>query len=446
MDTPICDFIRQYAESKPARFHMPGHKGRPILGCEPLDLTEIDGADNLYGARGIIAESEANAGRLFGCPTFYSAQGSSLAIQAMLYLAVTLRKPSGKRPVLLAGRNAHKTLIHTAALLDIDVRWLYPKAAETYQSCTVTPADAEAAIMQTEEQPCALFLTSPDYLGNVTDVSGVADVCRRYSVPLLVDNAHGAYLKFLSPSRHPIDQGADMCCDSAHKTLPVLTGGAYLHISPAASPLYAEKAREAMALFGSTSPSYLILQSLDRANVYLETYPETLSVLTKKTADLKEALAAYGYQLPGSEPMKLTVAAKNFGYTGNELAAFLKTANLICEYHDPDYMVCMLTPDNTEDEIKQLYTVLTSLPRRTPLDNCLPSYQIPRQVLSPRTACLSPSERLPAKKCEGRILASAAVSCPPAVPIVMCGEEIDKNAVALFKYYGIDSCSVVKNS
>ena len=102
-----------------------------------------------------------------------------------------------------------------------------------------------------------MYVTSPDYLGGMQDVAALAEVCHRYGTLLAVDNAHGAYLRFLRPSRHPLDLGADLCCDSAHKTLSVLTGGAYLHIARTAPTSLAENAKEALALFGSTSPSYL---------------------------------------------------------------------------------------------------------------------------------------------------------------------------------------------
>ena len=231
MDTPICDFVRNYAEGNGLRLHMPGHKGHPFLGIEHLDITEIDGADSLYEADGIIRQSEENAGALFGCPTFYSTEGSSQCIRAMLYLAVLHASKQGRSPLVLAARNVHKAFLSAAALLDLDVEWLYADQTASYLSCHVTPDDVDQTLCAMVEKPAAVYLTSPDYLGNVADIEGIAAVCRRHGTLLLVDNAHGAYLRFLSTSQHPMDLGADLCCDSAHKTLPVLTGGAYLHIA-----------------------------------------------------------------------------------------------------------------------------------------------------------------------------------------------------------------------
>ena len=285
MNTPVVDFVRRYAQQRTTRMHMPGHKGRGPLGCEELDITEIAGADELYEAEGIIAQSEANATQLFGTArTYYSTEGSSQCIRAMLHLALQMRPAKAGRPVLLAARNAHKALLYAAALLDFDIQWLWPApdAAGTLCTCPVEPEALTSALDELSAEgrtPFGVYLTSPDYLGFVQDVAGLSAVCHAHGLPLLVDNAHGAYLHFLKEgSRHPIQLGADLCCDSAHKTLPVLTGGAYLHLGPS---VQADEAavRNALALFGSTSPSYLILQSLDAANAVLaDSFREKLDI------------------------------------------------------------------------------------------------------------------------------------------------------------------------
>ena len=436
MNTPVCDFVRSYAAKSPVRLHMPGHKGKAALGCETLDITEIDGAGNLYAPDGIIAESEANASRLFGCPTYYSAEGSSLCIRAMLFLA---RQITGCSAVL-AARNAHKAFLSAAALLDLDVRWLHPQPDEAYQSCTVTPEAVKDALRTV--RPAAVYLTSPDYLGNFADVAAIAQICREHGVLLLVDNAHGAYLHFLPKPRHPADLGADMCCDSAHKTLPVLTGGAYLHVS-ARLGLPPRQVKDALALFGSSSPSYLILQSLDQANDSLESYAGRLAAFLPRVQALKKTLSDHGYTLCGGEPLKLTVRAKPFGYTGDALADLLMQDNIFCELHDPDHLVCMLAPEN-EADLPHLQNVLLRIPRRDPLTDAPPAYRALQQVASVREACLAPQEYLPVERCVGRIAAGVAVNCPPAVPIVLCGERVDADAAKRLLYYGVQTCAVLK--
>lgn len=438
MDTPICDFARKYAESETLRLHMPGHKGKGILGMEALDITEIDGADSLYEASGIIRQSEENASNVFSCPTFYSTEGSSQCIRAMLHLAVLYAKGQGKRPVIAAGRNAHKTFLSGAALLDLDVRWLYPKEGGSYLSCDLTAEELDAALEQ--EKPTAVYLTSPDYLGNVADIAGIAEVVHKHGALLLVDNAHGAYLKFLAPSRHPMDWGADICCDSAHKTLPVLTGGAYLHCTPE----FRDWAKNALALFGSTSPSYLILQSLDGANPILASLADRLREFVPCVAAVREKLTAHGFVLYGQEPLKITIAAKPYGYTGSELAQLLQKQNIVSEFADPDFLVLMLSPEIGQAGLDTLERALLSVPRKAPILENPPVFQPGQRVCSPREAMLSPMETVPVEESEGRVLAAATVGCPPAVPIVVSGERIDTHAVRCFRYYGISHCSVIK--
>ncbi len=229
MNTPIVDFVREYAQSGTARLHMPGHKGVSFLGCEPFDITEIAGADDLFHAEGVIRESEQNAAALFSAgATFYSTEGATLPIKAMLALAVQNAPKNGARPRMLAARNAHKSFLYGCALLDIDVDWLYGEGGHLCE-CSVSAKTLEQALRAAEAPYCAVFVTSPDYLGNMLDIAALAAVCRAHNVPLLVDNAHGAYLAFSRPVCHPITLGATMCADSAHKTLPALTGTAYLH-------------------------------------------------------------------------------------------------------------------------------------------------------------------------------------------------------------------------
>lgn len=443
MKTPICDFVREYAASNAMRLHMPGHKGVGPLGIEAYDITEIDGADVLYKSHGIIRESEENAAALFGSTrTVYSTEGSSLSIRAMLYLACLWAKENGKHPHILAGRNAHAVFMYAAAMLDFDVTWLYPED-NIFSFASVEQTEKALAAM--DEPPTALYVTSPDYLGNFANITDLAKICKKYGVLLLVDNAHGAYTRFLFETCHPINLGADMCADSAHKTLPVLTGGAYLHVSKNAPTLFAENAERAMALFASTSPSYLILQSLDAANAYLsDGYIAKITRFEDAMGDLCDALEKAGYMTVGSEPLKLTLAPKSYGYTGVELAETLKKSGIVCEFYDADYTVMMFTPETGESVLQSVRRVLSDIPKRTPSNVCTPTFARAECAMSIREAMLAPSEVVSVRDARGRVLADAGVSCPPAIPIVMCGEVIGQEQIRLFEYYGIDTVRVVK--
>lgn len=422
---------------------MPGHKGKKLLGFEDYDITEIDGADVLYHSDGIILESEKNASLLFSSHTFYSAEGSSLCIRAMLFLAMSKNNSSNK-PYILAARNVHKTFVTALALLDLDVKWLYSKDSISYHSCHITKEMVEEELKNSKELPLAVYLTSPDYLGYIADIKGISSVCRKYNILLLVDNAHGAYLKFLNPSLHPIDLGADMCCDSAHKTLPAVTGAAYLHISNNIDGYYSLHAKEALALFASTSPSYLILQSLDYANLYLDNNKDIYNSFCCKLHNIKEELINNGYTIIGDEDIKITIDARKYGYTGNEINDYLLENNIASEFHDNDYIVLMMTPENTDVELNKMKEALLKLNKKEELKriNFIPT--IKEASMSIREATFSLRERVKVEDSLGRILADTTVSCPPAIPIVVSGERIDSKDIEMFKYYGIEECTIVK--
>ncbi len=440
MTTPIADFVRTYAASGTSRLHMPGHKGSSFLGCEPLDITEISGADSLYEADGIIRESEENAAGLFGSArTFFVTEGSSQCIRAMLALAVWNAE---RRPVIAAARNVHKSFLYAAALLDFDVVWLWPEESYSVCACGVKPE--KLAQVLTETHADAVYITSPDYLGGQCDIRALSETAHHFGVPLLVDNAHGAYLRFLTPSRHPLDMGADLCCDSAHKTLPVLTGGAYLHIASCAPAAFAEEGRRALALFGSTSPSYLILQSLDLCSQYLsEDYPDRLSKTCIRLEQVREQLRRDHWSVPETDPLKLTIDCAASGWNGYALAQKLRTAGIECEYCGRDDLVLMWTPENPSADFQRLTDCLGKNSRVPYTRLPLPAVR-PESVCSIRDAMFAPREIVPVQEAQGRICGAPLVSCPPAVPIAAAGERIGPETAELFARYGEKFVEVLK--
>ena len=441
MKTPIVSFLKSYQEKSPVRMHMPGHKGAGILGFEGMDLTEIYGADELFEAEGIIKESEQNASSLFGCPTYYSTQGSTLCIQTMCTILCQDAKSKGKTPKILAGRNAHRSFIHAAALLDFEIEWLYGNS--DYLSCKIHAEDLEKAII--ESLPTAVYLTNPDYLGNLLDIQSLASVCKKHNVLLAIDNAHGAYLRFLEPSLHPIDLGADLCCDSAHKTLPVLTGGAYLHLSESLNQVWKNDVKHFMEYFSSTSPSYLIMASLDAANKVLDTtFRNSLSECVRSVASLKNTLVQHGYTILSGEPMKITISTKEFGYTGNEIANLLMECDIYPEFYDSDYIVLMPSPYNTKDDLKRLETCLCGIERKPLLINKPPKLEQSKKAMNVRQALFSSSITLDVSKSLGQVCSSVTVSCPPAILPVIPGEVISESSIEVMKYYGIETVRVVK--
>ncbi len=294
-------------------------------------------------------------------------------------------------------------------------------------------------------KPIAVYITSPDYLGNIADIAALSKVCKACGVPLIVDNAHGAYLRFLKPCIHPIALGADICCDSAHKTLPCLTGAAYLHINKEAPKLFSEMAEKALALFASTSPSYLILQSLDAFNgLCCASYEKKLEKTAQRIEKLKQKLEGFGYALVGSERLKLTLAPKRIGCTGLALAEYLRENGVECEFADPDFTVLMLSPQTGEAELERIERALLTAEKRAPIKEKPPVQPRLERALSIREAVLSPQETVKVEAALGRILALDHCACPPAVPIAIAGERLDETAIECLKYYGVSAVSAVK--
>ena len=445
MNTPIYDFLEKYKNSGTVRAHMPGHKGRsPFADCGfgdafGYDITEIKGADSLFEADGIIAESEQNASALFGTKaTLFSAGGSTLCIQTMLAVVC------GKGGSIICGRNSHRSVINACILLDIEPCWIYPEYTDgSAVSGKITPEAVRTAIQEyAEKKPSCVFITSPDYLGQMADIKAIAEVCHSSGLPLLVDNAHGAYLAFLEKSLHPIALGADMCCDSAHKTLPVLTGGAYLHIG---NEKYIPDAKRYMSLFGSTSPSYLTMASMDLCNKYLaEDFSSRLNKTTEALDAMKERLGNVYTICPG-EPLKLSIYALPCGLTGYELADQLRQGGIEPEYADGTHVVMMFSPSNTADDLSRVETALQSV-RMPRIFLESPRFEPgkPERAMSPREAFFADSESVPTERSAGRVAAESVTVCPPCVPAVAAGEVIDENVIKILKMYSIFSVNVVK--
>lgn len=441
MNTPIYNFCKAYANSDSLRLHMPGHKGKvyvhPLSDVFPLDITEIRGADSLFEAEGIIKESEDSAARLFKTvKTLYSCGGSTLCIQAMLALAVP---PRGR---VLAARNAHVAFHNACAMLDLEVSWLYsPTGSDNPISCNCTAADIESAITEMPSPPACVYITSPDYYGQMADIAAISTVCKSHGIPLLVDNAHGAHLAFLEESRHPIALGADLCSDSAHKTLPVLTGGAYLHIG---SPRFAAVAKSVMSLFASTSPSYLTLCSLDLCNPYLE---------EKVRADLADVIAAIGklkatlsptWSFADGDPLHLTLLPNKNGLTGRAVATSLEKSGIIPEYADDEAVVMLFSPLDGGAECGRLLEALQEIEPSSGNERHSLPLPILTQKLSVRAATLAENEEVAVSEAEGRICGRVKITCPPGVALVAAGEEISGEAINILKKYSILRINVVK--
>ena len=420
---------------------MPGHKGKQS-GTE-YDITEISGADSLFDASGIIDESEENLSSLYGTGfSLYSTEGSTLAVKTMLALVYKYAKSRGEKPLILADRNAHSSFLYGVGLLNLDVEWIAER--KNLFSSTLDGDSLEKILNGFEVKPAAVYLTSPDYLGNILPIEEISRVCKKYGVLLIVDNAHGAYLNFLKKNIHPIRLGADMCCDSAHKTLPTLTGGAYLHVNKDFNYYKKEEVKRVMKTFASTSPSYLILGSLDKTNKYLFDNKTAFIDCAKKVGEIKAYCKELGFNLVGQEELKITLDCKSFGYYGHQLKNILESQGVMVEYCDKDFLVLMFSPLNNSEDYSRLKAVIKGVKKRDAIESENLKFIKPQRKMSIREALFSAEERVDILNAKGRIISSINVSCPPAIPLIFSGEVVDDNTVKIMEYYGVKECLVVK--
>jgi len=428
MNTPICNFLERYTAENKLRLHMPGHKGE-----FPHDITEVHGADSLYNSDlsgGIIGTSEALAASVFGAKkTCYSCGGSTLAIQTGL----ALLKSQGCKTIA-ASRYSHRALASAAAMLKINIKWLYPKefmsADVVYNAEAVSGADA-------------LFVTNIDYYGGTWRFVNP-------KMPVLIDNAHGAYLKFVDKNifgvdyRHPMELGFPlMSAESAHKTLPVLTGGAYLHFSNGVDGM---RAKEMMAMFGSSSPSYLILESLDRFNSMIAENVQMVNNACAAVAMLKERLSMAGIPMRKSDPLRITVNARECGMSGYEFARGLRANGVECEMADENYAVMLFSAvTSVEDceraEMAAMFVNMGAPKQLVKYPAIKPAVEMPMWE-----AMFRPQKIVPVEHASGEVCGSLNAPCPPGVPLIFPGEIIDHSVIDALKMHGVKTISVLTRS
>lgn len=426
MKTPIHDFLEKYKNDGAVRCHMPGGKGASYSS----DITEIEGADSLFESSGIILQSEQNASSLFKSQkTLYSCAGSTLAIQTMLAL-VRAAFPEKKR--IVSPRFAHKSLVSTCALLGLEVDWVF---TDDYLSCNVSPEAIEEKITA---QTLAVFAVATDYWGNRADIEKIAAVCNKKNIPLLVDNAHGAYRVFTDD--HPNLLGATMVADSAHKTLPTITGGAYLHLNDSR---YIPRSKELMALFGSSSPSYLILESLDLCNCHIAFEKEKAEASFKAIEKLKRRLTELNFTLEKGDEVRIVINAASCGYSGKDFSKKLRKLSVEPEMNDDERVVLLFSTLTDKNELLRVEKAFEGIELLPSLEVKRPALPRPQSAVSVSQAVFSPQRKIPLTQALGKICGAVLAPCPPCVPLIMPGEVIDSEVISALTYYGEEEISVI---
>lgn len=450
MNTPLYDALRILANRQTARFHMPGHKGQPVLGefssILPFDFTEVYDTGNLYTGEGPIFLAECEAARLYdAADCHFLTGGSSQGVHTMLYAAV------GAGGQVLFDRNCHKSSAHAAALLDLTPHFIFPDIIEPFGIPGLLDPQKIDDILTNNQSIEAVLITSPNYYGVCQDIPTIAQVCHTHHVPLLVDAAHGAHFPAVGLDS-PIKQGATLAVLSAHKTLYALGQSAILLSD---GTIHIKQLRQGAALFGTSSPSYAMLVSLDLARAALEQNHDYLDT-AQAVAALRNHLATHTCFLPFDldilDPCRLTVSCVGTAWTGHMLADILyHQFGIACEMSDLRNIVCIVTPADLSQNLSRLRNALDTLSityTPAPFPNPLPLLPTPSRVLSVRESLLSTAYEYPlADISSGMICARPVTPYPPGVPILWPGEEIKSEHIVFLHnqcYNTVDHIAVVQ--
>lgn len=432
--TPLYSALKKRAESGLLRLHMPGHKGKGLINEDlfRIDFTELPGTGNLYEGIPPISDSEAlmaEAAGAAGC--CFLTGGSTQGLMAALGAAC---RPGSK---LLLDRGSHRAVYNAMAHLDLRPIYLYPRILDPFDIAgEFDLADVEAAL---DEHPdlAAMIITSPTYYGVMRDIPSIAKLCKKRGVILIVDEAHGAHLPFLDGYASAIALGADLSVASAHKTLPALGMGALLYTSGRVS---LDRLRYFASMFGTSSPSYPIMASMDLARAYMEndgrkSYEETARRVKMIREDIKYPLLPLtekkGLKL---DPARLTVCTGRAGLSGYEAAEVLeRECGVAVEMADLENIVAIFTCADSSEDFLRFEDALTRLAQKAKPVNeekrpipCPP----PKPCMTPRQAAYGPQMRLPLAEAAGQIAAIQIAPYPPGIPVIAPGERITEKHLA----------------
>ena len=434
MPTPLYDALKAYAAGSPARYHMPGHKGKylpvpELADLAPLDITELPLTGNLYTAGAPFDEAQRLWAEVFGFDTCqFLTGGSTMGIHTGLTLCA---KPGNR---VLIDRGSHRAVFHALALLDLEPVYLErPWLTGENLIGPVSPEEVEQQLRQNPDIK-TVCITSPTYAGVLSDIGAISSVVHAHGGRLFVDGAHGAHLPFLGLDPF---SGADAAVVSAHKTLPVMGQSALLF----ANGFDPDLVRQRASIYGSSSPSYPMMASMDAARDWLlgEEGRHAYRRTARHVLELREKFPSLGRGLP-LDPCRLTLKVKD----GPAFTKQMEEQGVYPEMEDGGHVVLICTAQDSGGDFFHLEQVLKEL--QDQMGDCppIPAPTLPKRVLSPRQALFAPNKTRPLKDCEGEVAAAQIAPYPPGVPVVAPGEQITKKELAYLREIGYNMLSEIR--
>ena len=466
----LYEKLKIYGKSDAYPFHMPGHKRNTKLMKElmdrdqlflpyEIDITEIDGFDNLHHAEGILLEAQKRAAALYGAgQSFYLINGSTCGLLASIFACTDQR---GK---ILMARNCHKAVYHAVELRELQTIYLYPQkyqikdpqekniwTGKSEINGVISPKDVENALRENKDIQ-AVVITSPTYDGIVSDVEEIAQIVHKYEKILIVDEAHGAHFGF-----HPyfpensLKKGADLVIHSLHKTLPSMTQTALLHVNKEAEKL-TEQVKKYLDIFETSSPSYVFMAGMDqcvqlikeRGDELFEAYAEKLEQFRE---EIKDVPHIHLLPLQNHEKMdsgKLIIAAD--GMNGQELADLLRKGyQLEMEMAAAGYVIALTSIADTQEGFDRLKnalihiskTISTSFVEITEKNERMSreEFQQPEQLLTISEADKCEKEIVTLAESKDRVCGEYIYLYPPGIPLVLPGERMTDSLITEIQNY-----------
>lgn len=425
-------------------FHMPGHKRNPfsVDGDFPFDrdITEIDGFDNLHHPQGVIKEAQRAVSELYGTKkSLFSINGSTAALLAAISASVT------RGGQILMARNCHKAVYHGLYLRDLIPTYIYPQ--EDYElgiNGGISPSHVERC-MEENQKIEAILITSPTYDGIVSDVKGIADIAHKYGIPLIVDEAHGAHFRFSDYFPvSAVELGADLVVQSFHKTLPSMTQTAVLH--RCSNLVDSEKIKRFMGIYQSSSPSYILMASIDACMDKLardgqkmfRSFTTMLAVIRDRlgkcryirlvTPDMIQSRHIYDF-----DKSKLLFSTVNSSMNGKMLYQILRDEfHLQMEMEAEKYVLALTSVGDTEEGFLRLCEAIEEIDRREAGKEIITkgeeeienTYSKMKQMMRIAQALEADEKRCPMEESVGKISSEFAYLYPPGIPIIVPGEQI----------------------
>jgi arginine/lysine/ornithine decarboxylase len=469
----LYEKLKTYAEGEDYPYHMPGHKRRLYGEMPPevyrMDVTEIDGFDDLHCPEGILRDLQERVAKLYGAEESFCLVGGSTA---GILSALSVALPEGGH--LLMARNCHKSAYHAAYLRNLKVTYLMPPLLEEFGICDgIRPKQVQKAL-EADPRVQAVLIVSPTYEGRISPVREIAEIVHRYGKILIVDEAHGAHLGLVEENvaENSCQAGADLVIHSVHKTLPAMTQTALLHVS--GERVDRERLRRFLRIYQSSSPSYVLMASIDNAVTLMgqegeglyEEFLRNFTWLTKELSACKHFrfLTTKESRTSGirQDLGKLVIHAGSSGLTGQQIYDILREKyHLQLEMAAGEYCLAMFTVGDTQEGYQRMRDALLAMDEEAGSSNCdhgklraqsaederkrsndhvireawdMPAikktlHETLEMPIIKKTLCEAwdaPWEEVALSECEGRIAAEFVNLYPPGTPIVVPGEAFTK--------------------